>query len=80
MGHAPADTRVFLFHSADAKANPSAAMDAVNNWLGKDRTAAQYPNLEVQDITITPDGGGGIYTLIVVDLGRKKPSEQDEDV
>ena len=33
----PADTRVFLFHSPNAAADASGAMDKVNAWLGKER-------------------------------------------
>ena len=65
-----ADTRVFLFHSANAKSDPGGAMDAVNQWLSKDRSATAYANLRVRDITVTSDGGGGIYTTIVCSLGR----------
>lgn len=65
-----ADTRVFLFHSANAGADPSGAMDAVNQWLSKDRSASQYANLRVRDITVTADGAGGIFTLVVCSLGR----------
>lgn len=66
----PGDTRVFLFHSSDAAADPNSAMDKVNAWLGKDRSGSPYPNLKVESITVTPDGHGGVYTLLVVDLGR----------
>jgi hypothetical protein len=66
----PADTRVFLFHSPHAEDNPGGALDAVNSWLGKDRSASQYANLRVKDITVTPDGKGGIYTAVVCTLGR----------
>ena len=65
-----ADTRVFLFHSGDAKSDPGAAMDAVNQWLSKDRSATPYANLRVRDITVTSDGAGGVYTTIVCSLGR----------
>ena len=65
-----ADTRVFLFHSADAKTDPGAAMDAVNTWLSKDRSTTPYANLRVRDITVTSDGAGGIYTTVVCSLGR----------
>ncbi|HRA46509.1 MAG TPA: hypothetical protein PK819_00395 [Thermomicrobiales bacterium] len=64
------DTRVFLFHTADASSDPGGAMDRVNNWLGKDRTDSQYPHLRVKDITLTPDGKGGVFTLVVVSLGK----------
>ena len=64
------DTRVFLFHSADASADPGSAMDKVNQWLGKDRSSTQYSNLRIRDISITADGHGGVYTLVVCSLGR----------
>lgn len=64
------DTRVFLFHSADASADPGGAMEKVNAWLSKDRAGSPYANLRVQDITITADGAGGVYTTIVCSLGR----------
>lgn len=63
------DTRVFLFHSPSASSDPTAAMDKVNAWLAKDRTTSQYPNLKIGDITVTPDGAGGVYTLVVCSLG-----------
>lgn len=66
----PADTRVFLFHSPDAEDNPGAALDAVNSWLGKDRSASAYSNLRVRDITVTPDGKGGVYATIICTLGK----------
>lgn len=65
-----ADTRVFLFHSANAAAEPGGAMDAVNQWLTKDRSATPYANLRVRDISVTADGAGGIYTTVVCSLGR----------
>ena len=65
-----ADTRVFLFHGANASSNPSAAMDAVNEWLSKDRSAGAYANLRVRDISLSADGSGGIYTTIICSLGR----------
>ena len=65
-----ADTRVFLFHSANASNDPSGAMDAVNEWLSKDRSATPYANLKVRDITVSTDGSGGVYTTIVCSLGR----------
>lgn len=65
-----ADTRVFLFHSANASADAGGAMDKVNSWLGKDRSDSQYPNLRIKDITVSPDGQGGVYTLVVCSLGR----------
>ena len=66
----PADTRVFLFHSANAAADPSAAMDKVNVWLGKDRSGSPYSNLKVKDITVSPDGSGGVYVTVICTLGR----------
>lgn len=66
----PADTRVFLFHSSSAANDPSAAMDNVNAWLGKDRSASAYSNLKVRDIRVTPDGTGGVYVSVVCTLGR----------
>ena len=42
------DTRVFLFHGADAVTDPGGAMDKVNAWMGKDRTGTQYPNLRMR--------------------------------
>ncbi|MGD9714767.1 MAG: hypothetical protein AB7V46_22305 [Thermomicrobiales bacterium] len=70
-----ADTRVFLFHSPSASADPKAAMDSVNHWLSRDRSTGQYPNLKIADIGVTPDGAGGVYTLVVCSLGepRKDP-------
>jgi hypothetical protein len=66
----PADTRVFLFHSANAAHDTSGAMDDVNQWLSKDRSQGPYANLSVRDITVTPDGAGGVYTIVVCTLGR----------
>lgn len=66
----PSDTRVFLFHGEDAAADPSAAMDKVNNWLAKDRSNTAYPNVRVADISVVADGRGGVYTVVVVSLGR----------
>ena len=68
------DTRVFLFHSPNAAAGADAAMDKVNNWLGRDRSNSSYPNLRVKDISISSDGQGGVYTIIVCSLGQKKES------
>ena len=65
-----ADTRVFLFHSANATADAGGAMDKVNAWLGKDRTDSPYPNLKIKNITVTPDGEGGVFTVIVCSLGK----------
>jgi hypothetical protein len=70
MDLSPADTRVFLFYTPNAEENPSAAFDDVNQWLNKDRSASQYSNLRVKDISVTPDGKGGIYTTVVCALGR----------
>lgn len=69
MNLVPATTRVFLFHSPAAAADPMNAMNAVNEWLARDRSAGRYPNLRVLDITVAPDGAGGVYTLLVCDLG-----------
>jgi hypothetical protein len=66
----PSDTRVFLFHSANAAADASGAMDAVNTWLGKDRSGSPYANLKVRSITVTPDGDGGVFTTVVCTLGK----------
>ena len=70
MDLVPADTRVFLFHSPNAAHDTSGAMDAVNQWLSKDRSDGPYANLTVRDITVTPDGAGGVYTIVVCTLGR----------
>ena len=70
MDLVPADTRVFLFHSPSAARDTSAAMDDVNQWLSKDRSTGQYANLRVKDISVTPDGAGGVYTIVVCTLGR----------
>ena len=69
MNLVPANTRVFLFHSPGAAGDPNLAMNPVNEWLTKDRSASRFRNLRVVDITVTPDGGGGVYTLVVCDLG-----------
>lgn len=66
----PADTRVFLFHSPNSARDASGALDAVNTWLGKDRSGSPYSNLRVRDITVTPDGSGGVYTTIICTLGK----------
>ncbi|MBA3276233.1 MAG: hypothetical protein H0T72_10595 [Chloroflexia bacterium] len=66
----PADTRVFLFHSANSAQDPSGALDAVNSWLGKDRSGSPYSNLRVRDVSVTPDGQGGVYTTVVCTLGK----------
>lgn len=71
------DTRVFLFHSPDASADPGGAMEAVNSWLGKDRSTSQYANLRVRDIAISPDGRGGVFTTVVCSLGRAKSNAVD---
>ena len=65
------DTRVFLFHGADAVSDPGAAMDKVNAWLGKDRSTSSYPNLKIRDIQVTSDGQGGVLTVITCSLGAK---------
>lgn len=70
MDLVPSDTRVFLFHSANAARDTSGAMDAVNEWLSKDRSQGQYANLSVKDISVTSDGSGGVYTIVVCSLGR----------
>jgi hypothetical protein len=64
------DTRVFLFHSPDAGGDPGGAMEKVNQWLGKDRAGTPYANLRVRDISITSDGSGGVYTVVICSLGR----------
>ncbi|HEU0114388.1 MAG TPA: hypothetical protein VFQ80_06920 [Thermomicrobiales bacterium] len=64
------DTRVFLFHSANATTDPGGAMDAVNQWLSKDRSSGPYANLSVRDISVTPDGQGGLFVTVVCSLGR----------
>ncbi|MCA9833544.1 MAG: hypothetical protein KC435_06350 [Thermomicrobiales bacterium] len=64
----PADTRVFLFHSKNGAAD--GAMDNVNTWLGKDRAGTPYSNLKVRDISVTPDGAGGVFTTVVCTLGK----------
>jgi hypothetical protein len=65
-----ADTRVFLFHSPNASTDPGGAMDAVNNWLAKDRSGGAYANLRVKNVSIADDGKGGIYVTVVCSLGR----------
>jgi len=70
MDLSPADTRVFLFYTPDAESDPDTAFDRVNLWLNKDRSASQYSQLRVKDISVTPDGKGGIYTTVVCTLGR----------
>jgi hypothetical protein len=64
------DTRVFLFHSPGAAADPGAAMDKVNSWLGKDRSGTAYANLKVRDISVTSDDQGGVFTTVICSLGR----------
>lgn len=71
------DTRVFLFHSANAAADPGGAMDNVNKWLGKDRKGSKYPNLKIKTISIAPDGHGGVYTVIVCSLGPAATAEAE---
>src|SRR3954463_14823249 len=75
MDLVPADTRVFLFHSPSAARDTSAAMDDVNQWLSKDRSQKPYANLRVSDISVTPDGSGGVYTVVVCSLGRIAEAE-----
>lgn len=70
MDLVPADTRVFLFHSPAASRDTSGAMDTVNQWLSKDRSSGPYANLRVREISVTPDGSGGVYTIVVCTLGR----------
>ena len=70
------DTRVFLFHSPGANADPGGAMDKVNAWLGKDRSQAAYPNLKIRNISVTSDGQGGVYTTIVCSLGEPAARQQ----
>jgi hypothetical protein len=74
------DTRVFLFHSPGAAEDPGAAMDKVNNWLGKDRSMTQYANLKVRDIQVTSDGHGGIFTTVVCSLGRMATPLESEAI
>lgn len=66
----PADTRVFLFHSKNAAADANGAMDVVNAWLGKDRAGTPYSNLKVREVSVTPDGSGGVFTMVVCTLGK----------
>jgi hypothetical protein len=66
----PADTRVFLFHSPDAAGDPGTAMESVNSWLGKDRSGTPYANLRIRDVSVAPDGRGGVYTTVVCTLGK----------
>lgn len=75
----PADTRVFLFHSPTASRDTSGAMDGVNQWLSKDRSQGPYANLSVRDITVTPDGSGGVYTIVVCSLGRVNVADPGEE-
>lgn len=70
MDLAAADTRVFLFHSPNAEADAGGAMDKVNAWLGKDRSESQYPNLRIKDISVSSDGKGGVYTVVICSLGK----------
>ena len=65
-----ADTRVFLFRSPNAAADRGGAMDAVNNWLAKDRSGGPYANLRVRNVAVSDDGKGGIYVTVVCSLGR----------
>jgi len=66
----PSDTRVFLFHSPGAARDASGAMDSVNTWLGKDRSGSPYANLRVREVSVQPDGDGGVYTMVVCTLGK----------
>ena len=66
----PVDTRVFLFHSPNAAQDTSGAMDGINAWLSKDRSQGPYANLRVKSITVTSDGAGGVYTVVICSLGR----------
>jgi hypothetical protein len=75
----PADTRVFLFHSPNASRDTSAAMDDVNQWLNKDRSHSPYANLRVHSVDVTPDGAGGVYTIVVCSLGQVVHTEPQED-
>lgn len=70
----PKDTRVFLFHSPNAAQDAGGALEAVNAWLGKDRSGSPYSNLRVRDISVTPDGQGGVYTTVVCTLGQLSAS------
>jgi len=79
MDLVPADTRVFLFHSPSAARDTSAAMDDVNQWLSKDRSQTPYANLRVSSISVTPDGSGGVYTVVVCSLGRVIETETAAD-
>lgn len=65
----PADTRVFLFHSADAAGDPGSATDRLNEWLGKDRSNAPYPKMRVREISTSSDGQGGVFFTVVCTLG-----------
>jgi hypothetical protein len=78
MDLVPADTRVFLFHSPNAGRDTSGAMDDVNQWLSKDRSQSPYANLRVRSVDVTPDGAGGVYTIVVCSLGRLL-EEQPQD-
>jgi hypothetical protein len=83
MDLVPADTRVFLFHSPGASRDAGAAMDDVNQWLSKDRSQGPYANLRVSNISVAPDGSGGVYTVVVCSLGRvveSRPAANDGDV
>ena len=68
------DTRVSLFHSPNASKDAGGALEAINAWLGKDRSGSPYSNLRVRDITVTPDGQGGVYTTVVCTLGQLSAS------
>lgn len=72
MNLMPANSRVFLFHSPTASSDANLAMNPVNEWLTKDRTGSRFPNLRVVNISVIPDGAGGVYTLVVCDLGMSR--------
>lgn len=78
MDLVPADTRVFLFHSPNAAQDTSGAMDAVNSWLSKDRSQGPYANLSVRDVTVTSDGAGGVFAIVVCSLGQVRAEQASE--
>lgn len=80
MDLVPADTRVFLFHSPNAARDTGGAMDDVNQWLSKDRSQGPYANLRVSNISVTPDGSGGVYTVVVCSLGRNVETGPSSDI
>lgn len=71
----PSDTRIFLFHNPTARQASNTAMDAVNAWLGKDRSQGAYANLRIQRIAVTPDGADGVFVSVVCTLGMPAVSE-----